>query len=288
MTSNNNHHPSAPPQQFHPPNGSSSTLNNNILNGITDSPSLLAPTSDGSPFELLAWYPAYQSCQRYFINHAQHGGMVQAVAAFTNIRLPFQWAPSPITQLPTASSSGHSTPSSSAFFPSHHHPHMYANNHHSSRSPTTPAPAPSLPFLSLIPYIRRLVVTGFDDDGIMHGFFGNDWKKGVGPLHEIERRNYMFAAKSVGWAKVKYQYDGGSSGALDESVPFMKPLQRVQLAEIEESERSWSKWLAMEDWMVGPRAPPEDGERSFTNTGVQGGCGSLRHDGHHDDMVQDS
>ncbi|KAK7178794.1 hypothetical protein PSPO01_15156 [Paraphaeosphaeria sporulosa] len=37
----------------------------------------------------------------------------------------------------------------------------------------------------------------------MYGFFGDDWKKGIGPIHEHERCNYMFAAKSVGWAYVR-------------------------------------------------------------------------------------
>ena len=40
-----------------------------------------------------------------------------------------------------------------------------------------------------------------------------------------------------------------------ESVPFMRPLQGPIIAEIEAAEKSWSEWLAMEDWMVGPRAP---------------------------------
>ena len=40
-----------------------------------------------------------------------------------------------------------------------------------------------------------------------------------------------------------------------ETVPFMRPLQRATGAEIEAAERSWSQWLAMEDWMVGPRVP---------------------------------
>jgi hypothetical protein len=106
-------------------------------------------------------------------------------------------------------------------------------------------------WVSLVPYIRRLVITGMDREGVMHGFFGDDWRKGVGPVHECERRNYLFAAKSVGWAKVKYQYDMSPH----ESVPFLKPLQDVQLAEIEGAEKTWSQWLAMEDWMVGPRAP---------------------------------
>jgi hypothetical protein len=90
-----------------------------------------------------------------------------------------------------------------------------------------------------------------DSTGIMHGFFGDDWRQGVGPLHECERRNYLFAAKSVGWANVKRTYDMSSH----ETVPYLKPLQNVQPAEIEGAEGAWSRWLAMEDWMVGPRAP---------------------------------
>ena len=35
----------------------------------------------------------------------------------------------------------------------------------------------------------------------------------------------------------------------------MRPLQGPVIAEIEAAEKSWSEWLAMEDWMVGPRAP---------------------------------
>ena len=122
-----------------------------------------------------------------------------------------------------------------------------------------PRPGPMSPagrsgstaWVSLVPYIRRLVVTGFDKEGVLHGFFGDDWRKGIGPMQECERRNYLFAAKSVGWAKVKYHYDMSPH----ETVPFIKPLQNAQLAEIEGAEKTWSQWLAMEDWMVGPRDP---------------------------------
>ncbi len=95
------------------------------------------------------------------------------------------------------------------------------------------------------------MVTGLDFPGILHGFFGDDWAIGVGPLHEQERRNYLFAAKSGGWASVKKDYDMLPL----EAVPFMRPLQGPVIAEIEGAEKSWSEWLAMEDWMVGPRAP---------------------------------
>ncbi|KAJ4294603.1 hypothetical protein N0V90_008294 [Kalmusia sp. IMI 367209] len=166
----------------------------------------------GEPqFDIFEWHPAYQSCQRYFLDHAQHDNGVQAVAALVNICLPFQWAATPI-----------------------------------------PAPA----WVSLVPYIRRLVITGMDKDGIMHGFFGEDWRKGVGPVHECERRNYLFTAKSTEWAVVKHHYDMSPH----ESVPFLKPLQDAHLAEIEGAEQTWGQWLAMQDWMVGPRAPNLDGE----------------------------
>lgn len=106
------------------------------------------------------------------------------------------------------------------------------------------------------PYVRRLVATGFDVPAILHGWFGDDWECGVGPLHEQERRNYLFAAKSGGWASVKKEYDV----VLDEAVPYLKPLSGVDNGEIEGAEDLWSKWLAMEDWMLGARAPTGDGE----------------------------
>ncbi|CAG8015758.1 unnamed protein product [Penicillium salamii] len=167
-------------------------------------------------FDIFEWYPRYQSCQRYFLDHAQHSVPVQALSAFLNIRLPFQRQPSIST---------------------------------SSPSPTAPTPGP--PSVSLLPYIRRLVATGMDFPGVLHGFFGDDWGSGVGPLHEQERRNYLFAAKSGGWASVKKDYDMPPL----ETIPFLRPLQGPLDAEIEAAERSWSEWLAMEDWMVGPRAP---------------------------------
>lgn len=191
------------------------------------------------------WYPKYQSCQRYFVDHAQQSGPVQAVAAFVNIHLPFQ-------------------------HPYHSIPNV------TPRQPITPGPfglpdlAPQRTYssVSLIPYLRRLVVTGLDFPGVLHGFFGDDWATGVGPLHEQERRNYLFAAKSGGWASVKRDYDMLPL----ETVPFMRPLQNPVTAEIEAAEKSWSEWLAMEDWMVGPRAP----ENMQPQTGQSGGARASR------------
>jgi hypothetical protein len=204
-------------------------------------------SSGGSPgqsnasvpqFDIFEWHPAYQSCQRFFLDHAQHDNGVQAVAALINICLPFQWTTNPLH-----SSSGPLPHSSGPA--AYNQPWPRQGPVLNSRGQPSPA------WVSLVPFIRRLVITGMDKEGIMHGFFGDDWKKGVGPVHECERRNYLFTAKSVGWAKVKCQYDMSPH----ESVPFLKPLQDVQLAEIEGAEKTWSQWLAMEDWMLGARAP---------------------------------
>ncbi|KAL8729422.1 MAG: hypothetical protein Q9181_005012 [Wetmoreana brouardii] len=196
--------------------------------------------ADNPQFDIFDWFPKYQSCQKYFIDHAQQSTPVQAVAAFVNIQLPLQRCPNPIvssqTRLPPSPGSLGSL-----------------NFGNVARSPggTIGPPMAAYTSVSLIPYLRRLVVTGLDFPGVLHGFFGDDWVSGVGPLHEQERRNYLFAAKSGGWASVKKDYDMGPT----ETVPFMRPLQNSVGQEIEAAEKTWSEWLAMEDWMVGPRAP---------------------------------
>lgn len=187
-------------------------------------------TTAGDAFDLFDWYSSYQDCQRYFLDHAQHSGPVQGLSAFLNIRLPFQRQPDPV--LNSSSSASQSSPPSSS-------------------SPSTSSSSPSV---SLIPYIRRLVATGMDFPGVLQGFFGENWGSGIGTLHEQERRNYLFAAKSGGWASVKKDYDIPPL----ETIPFLRPLQGSLDSEIEAAERSWSEWLAMEDWMVGPRAPDLD------------------------------
>ncbi|CAD6591203.1 MAG: hypothetical protein ASARMPREDX12_005028 [Alectoria sarmentosa] len=195
------------------------------------------PQANNPQFDIFEWYPKYQSCQRYFVDHAQQSLQVQAVAAFVNIHLPSQHPSNPISGVPPRPPPG------------------------ASFSQPAPQLHQSHASVSLIPYLRRLVVTGLDFPGVLHGFFGDDWATGVGPLHEQERRNYLFAAKSGGWASVKRDYDMLPL----ETVPFMRPLQGPIIAEIEAAEKSWSEWLAMEDWMVGPRAPenmPGGGESS--------------------------
>lgn len=190
------------------------------------------PTGTSSvQFDMLAWYPKYQSCQRYFLDHAQHDFLVQAFAAFINILLPFQRVP------PVYTSRGARTAKERL-------------DEINALKFGTP-PDVEAPSVSLIPYIRRLVCTGMDVPQIMHGFFGRDWQQGIGPQRETERRNYLFAAKSGGWANVKKDYDMSPL----ETVPFLKPLMHPQDQELEQAEKSWSEWLAMEDWMVGSRSP---------------------------------
>lgn len=189
-------------------------------------------------FDIVDWYPHFQSCHRYFLDKAQHEVTVQALAAFVNIVLPYQRSPYPV-------SSSNSPPSGVGFGA------PGSSRQASSQFGTANANAGHAQAISLIPYIRRLVATGMDYPGILHGFFGDDWAKGVGPLHETERRNYLFAAKSGGWASVKSAYDMSPH----ETIPFLRPLQGTEEKEIEAAEKTWSEWLAMEDWMVGPRSP---------------------------------
>jgi hypothetical protein len=264
------HEPSPPPvvQEQHPP-VASDLAGDNLFPFLSD------------------WHPAYQSCQRYFANQAQHSPHVQAIAAFVNIRLPFQWADRPVWHLPTenepsspSAAGTETTPGGDAASP---------QQQQQQASPSQQGPG----FLSLVPYVRRLVITGNDTAAILACFFGHDWARGVGPTTAMERRNYMFVAKSTGWGGVKLHYDGyggawpggggGSSGGgggadvgggggggggggagageeqdavpEDERVPYTIPLSNVRLEEIQASERAWSEWLTMEDWMLGPRMP---------------------------------
>ena|SRR2546421_11387402 len=189
---------------------------------------------DDPQFDVFDWYPKYQSCQRYFLDHSQHSVPVQALAAFINILLPFQRSPQAVHG---SNGTGQATGSTQGPGP---------------RGMQSPVPASAVPSpVSLIPFIRRLIVTGMDFPGILHGFFGDDWQTGIGPMHEIERRNYLFAAKSGGWALAKRDYDMLPF----ETAPFLRPLQGASDIEINAAEKAWSEWLAMEDWMVGPREP---------------------------------
>ncbi|KAJ5114866.1 hypothetical protein NUU61_000625 [Penicillium alfredii] len=158
------------------------------------------------------WFPHYKGCVQYFVECSQHTSTVQSVAAFINIRLPCQQPSDPV--------------------------------------PGSSAPVSS-PFVSLRPYLRRLIVTAQDSPVVMRAFFGDNWEAGVGCIYKQERANYLFAAKSGGWASTKTAYDI----LPDEQTPFLRPLRDPSEDEIRMAEARWSEWLAMEDWMVGARSP---------------------------------
>ncbi|CAI7669883.1 unnamed protein product [Penicillium bialowiezense] len=168
--------------------------------------------SDFGRIDPTGWYPRYKNCVQHFIDHSQHTPAVQSIAAFINIRLPCQ---------------------------------------HPSESYLSSSESGSLPFVSLRPYIRRLIVTAQDSPSILQGFFGGDWEAGIGCIYKQERANYLFTAKSSGWAATKAAYDISP----DEQTPFLRPLRDPSEDEIRVAEARWSEWLAMEDWMVGARTP---------------------------------
>jgi len=168
---------------------------------------------------------------------------VQNVAAFINILLPFQHPRRPIL------GQGAGAPPSPPI-PAPAGGSRYGAPPPGGGPPLRPVPEAQL--VSLVPYIRRLVVTGFDNGPVLHGFFGDDWAAGVGIVLEQERRNYLFAMKSDSWLRVKETYDMPDG----QFVPFLKPLQNVTEKEIQAAEAHWSEALAMQDWMLGPRAPP--------------------------------
>nr|POE52030.1 hypothetical protein CFP56_52411 [Quercus suber] len=211
-----------------------------------DSTSVPPALTTDPTFDILEWHPAYQSCQRFFLDHAQHEPATQAVCALINIRLPCQWLDNPIYSSTPVQQNSNQT-----------YNFNYRGNNNNLPSPVRGVNGQSANpvFVSLVPYIRRLIVTAFDRPPILHGFFGDDYTRGVLPHVDCERRNYLFAAKHGGWRSCKKQYDTGSGRGGDESVPFMKPLEEAKMLELTKAEQAWSSWLAMEDWMVGPRTP---------------------------------
>ena len=212
-----------------------------------------------SQFDIFEWYPRYQSCQKYFLDHSQHSVPVRALAAFINILLPCQRQPNPIVNSSSLSSPSPTPAASAAAGPSSRPAYPFPGPNPTPQSPSVT--------VSLIPYVRRLVATGMDFPGVLHGFFGDDWASGIGSLHEQERRNFLFAAKSGGWASVKRDYDMGDL----ETVPFLRPLQGISVREVEAAESAWSDWLWHEDWMIGTRGENEGG--STAGGGGNGGEG---------------
>lgn len=175
------------------------------------------PGADFATINPHDWHPHYMACLQYFVDQSQHSTPVQSVAAFLNIRLPCQYSSNPVFRLSDAQAK---------------------------------AQAP-VSFISLRPYIRRLIVTGHDSPLVLSTLFGENWQAGVGCIFKQERVNYLFTAKSGGWASTKAAYDM----LPDEHTPFLRALRDPMEDELREAENRWSEWLAMEDWMVGPRSP---------------------------------
>lgn len=225
---------------FHPPSASSSGAGPSQAYQQTSSANYGEQRGARQKFDILEWYPHFQSCHRYFLDHAQHTTGVQALAAFINIQLPYQKHPFPVTSSATAS------PSSAGPAAMRQAPNPFSNASERAHAQG----------ISLIPYLRRLIATGNDAPGVLHGFFGDAWAHGIGPLHEIERRNYLFAAKSTDWMATKRAYDISP----EETVPFLSPLQGATEEELVAADSSWSDWISMQDWMLGPRALDAEGE----------------------------
>ncbi|KAE8362068.1 hypothetical protein BDV27DRAFT_147291 [Aspergillus caelatus] len=182
---------------------------------------MLTPTEEPpvdaefSQVDLNEWYPRYWACMQHFLNQGQYSPQVQALAAFVNIRLPYQRSTTPVIGFPNP------------------------QNMDSRVEGTYNAP-------SLRPFIRRLIVTGYDTPSVLQAFFGDDWQAGVGCVCKQERINYLFTAKSGGWTSTKAAYDM----LPDEQTPFLRPLREATEEELRIAESRWrvdaptSPWLA--------------------------------------------
>ncbi|KAF9892828.1 hypothetical protein FE257_000417 [Aspergillus nanangensis] len=169
---------------------------------------------------LHTWHPQYMECVRFFLDHGQHTVPVQSLSAFINLRLPYQRVENPVVRSSTSTI-------------------------------TTTTTTNTTPPISLRMYVRRLIVTAHDTPLVLSAFFGPNWQAGVGSVCAQERINYLFTAKSEGWVATKAAYDV----LPDEQTPFLRPLLDPTEEELRTAESRWSEWLAMEDWMVGPRSP---------------------------------
>ncbi|RAK74065.1 uncharacterized protein BO72DRAFT_450972 [Aspergillus fijiensis CBS 313.89] len=206
-------------QQQHPQHSSWSIPPDTAANPSAD------PSS--TPIDLLdTWYPQYLRCTQYFLEQGQFSPAVLSLAAFLNIRLPCQRGER--QESSSFSSSDAGGPAAAA--------------------------AAAAAHVQLRRYVRRLVVTAHDSPEVLQAFFGAEWAGGVGCVVQQERQTYLFTAKSSGWAATKAAYDL----LPDEQTPFLRPLRAPAEEELRLAESRWSDWLAMEDWMVGPRSPWRD------------------------------
>ncbi|PLB52630.1 hypothetical protein P170DRAFT_453943 [Aspergillus steynii IBT 23096] len=186
------------------------------------------PTSpEYAQIDVNDWYPRYLGCMRHFLDHAQHSLAVQSLAAFINIRLPCQRLRDPIV--------GMSGPQ---------------QEQQEQQQPPDQ--------VCLRSYLRRLIVTGNDTPATLQAFFGAEWQAGLDCVWKQERVNYLFSAKSGGWASTKEAYDI----LPDEQTPFLRPLRAATEEELRVAESRWSEcdggslptpWLAA--WVDLPAGP---------------------------------
>ncbi|KAJ6088119.1 hypothetical protein N7499_004301 [Penicillium canescens] len=155
--------------------------------------------SESEMVDLKPWFAHYKRCTQHFLDHGQYTPIVQSLAVLINIRLPFQRLSHPVDI---------------------------------SRGPLFTTPSP---FAPLRQYIRRLIVTAQDSPAILRAFFGDAWEAGVSCILEEERVNYLFTAKSSGWASTKAAYDI----LPDEQTPFLRPLRSPSEDEIQTAEARW-------------------------------------------------
>ncbi|KAI5287090.1 hypothetical protein KEM54_006250 [Ascosphaera aggregata] len=185
---------------------------------------------EGDDFDIFTWYDHYEACRRYFLEVAQWNRDIQALCALMNIRLPYQrssWATAA-----AAAAAGEDTT-------------------RATRPLSCMDVSSYTDGFSIIPYMRRLVATGLDTDSILHGFFGDFWRAGVGHIRKQERFNYLFAAKTGNWEKCKAMYDIQPF----ETIPFLRIVQGTDSDELSQANERWGRWMLMQDWLIGPDAP---------------------------------
>jgi hypothetical protein len=181
------------------------------------------------------------------MEEGQYKEASKVLAAFINIRLPHQIPGSPLQQFfSTTSQLPWVGPDEDIRRKAQASINFNGPDHHRSANPLTDA----YTSISLFPYIKRLVCTGFDKDEVMYGFFGDRWVGGIKPLVQQERKNFLFAVRSKGssWLKVKENYDTGMGP--NELVPFLKPLDVLggSVLERAKGDVEWTEWQEFENW----------------------------------------
>ncbi|RPA75506.1 hypothetical protein BJ508DRAFT_332025 [Ascobolus immersus RN42] len=208
----------------------------------------VAPQQAALNFDLTLWHVHHQACRTYFVEEGQYKEAAKALAAFLNIRLPHQIPGTPLRQqfFSTTSQLPWAGPDEDIRRKAQASLSFNGPDHHRSPNPLTDAYTD----ISLFPYLKRLVCTGFDKDSVMLELFGEHWMQGIKRLLDQERKNFLFAVRSKGssWLKVKEVYDAGMGP--NELVPFLKPLGEAEdgASERGQADMEWKQWEEFEAW----------------------------------------